>query len=492
MFQSIPASQIVSINPAVLSSGGSPLSMNAVFLSKNTNLITGEAKEFVTANSVGEYFGLTSPEYEAAVVYFSGFDNSTIKPGSVYFCAYNEAEEAAFLLGASVKALSLESLKSVSGTLTVNVDGVAKTVSDLSLSEVTSFSDAASKIESALSGIKIVFDSQLQAFRIESKTAGAGSSIAHATGTTADALGLSKKAGATISKGSPADTPVNVMQSVIKSTLNWATFTTVFEPTLEDKLAFAKWSNGQNNRYLYVGWGFEAEATQTGNTTCFGAQLKESAYDGACAVYGGLDKAAFICGAIASIDFTERQGRITLKFKGQSGLKADVIDETIANNLEKNGYNYYGAWATANDRFLFLSPGQLSGKWKWIDAYINQIRINSQLQLALITLLTSAKSIPYNTLGIALQRAACTDPINEALNFGSIQIGVKLSEQQAAIVRKDTGYDARDLIESQGYCLRIAQATAQTRGNRQSMPMKLWYTDGGSVHNINLASINIQ
>ena len=213
MFQSIPASQIVSINPAVLSSGGSPLSMNAVFLSKNTNLITGEAKEFVTANSVGEYFGLTSPEYEAAVVYFSGFDNSTIKPGSVYFCAYNEAEEAAFLLGASVKALSLESLKSVSGTLTVNVDGVAKTVSDLSLSEVTSFSDAASKIESALSGIKLVFDSQLQAFRIESKTAGAGSSIAHATGTTADALGLSKKAGATISKGSPADTPVSLLHA---------------------------------------------------------------------------------------------------------------------------------------------------------------------------------------------------------------------------------------------------------------------------------------
>lgn len=31
MFASIPANRIVNITPAVLSSGGSPLSMNAVF-----------------------------------------------------------------------------------------------------------------------------------------------------------------------------------------------------------------------------------------------------------------------------------------------------------------------------------------------------------------------------------------------------------------------------------------------------------------------------
>ena len=46
MFQSIPASKIVSVNPAVLSSGGSPLSMNAVFLSKNENLPTGRHTAF--------------------------------------------------------------------------------------------------------------------------------------------------------------------------------------------------------------------------------------------------------------------------------------------------------------------------------------------------------------------------------------------------------------------------------------------------------------
>ena len=295
-----------------------------------------------------------------------------------------------------------------------------------------------------------------------------------------------------ISKGNDGDSAETVMEGVIQSTLNFATFTTVFEPELADKLALAKWSNAQNNRFLYAAWGKEAAALQTGNTTCLGAQLKAAAYDGTAPIYGGLDKAAFLCGAIASIDFTETQGRITLAFKNQSGLSVDVDNAADADNLKENGYNYYGAWATANDRFTFLYPGQMPGKWKWIDAYVNQIRLNSQLQLALMTLLTSAKAVPYNAVGIALQRAACQDPINEALNFGSIQPGVPLSEQQRALINNEARVDAAAKIESTGYFLLIQNASAQTRGNRQSMPMKLWYTDGGSVHNINLGSINVQ
>lgn len=133
MFQSIPASRIVNISPAVLSAGGSPLSMNAVFLSKNQNLPTAQAVPFATADAVGEYFGFASEEYQAAAVYFKGFDNSTIKPGTLFFFAYNEAAEGAFLVGNSVKGLSLEELKTVSGSLTINIDGVEKTASSINL-----------------------------------------------------------------------------------------------------------------------------------------------------------------------------------------------------------------------------------------------------------------------------------------------------------------------------------------------------------------------
>lgn len=490
MFKSIPASQIVSVNPSVLSSGGSPLALNAVFLSKNANIPTGEALLFATAESVGEHFGFSSDEYKAAQIYFKGFDGSNKKPGRLYFYALNSAAEAGYLLGASVKTTSLAELKKIKGSLSVTVDGAEKNAPSIDLKSATSFSEAAQQIGAALSAT-VEFEEQLQAFKIISATTGKSSAVSFATGDIADKLGLSESAGARVSKGTNAESVDEMMAGLTAATLNFATFTTIEEPTIEDKLALAKWSNLQNERFLYVGWGKEAAALQAGNTTSFGAKLKESQYSGATAVYGGLDKAAFLCGAIASIDFSEREGRITVAFKGQSGLEVDVNDATEAQNLKDNGYNFYGAWATANDRFLFMYPGQMPGKWKWLDNYVNQIRLNSQLQLALMTMLTSAKSVPYNHVGRALQRAACQDAIDEALNFGSIRAGVDLSEQQRAIINNEAGVDAATQIEARGYYLYIGKVSAQTRGNRESMPIKLWYTDGGSVHAVNMGSINI-
>lgn len=492
MSKSIPASRIVSVNPAVLSAGSSPMSMNAVFLSKHRDIPVGVALSFANADAVGARFGLSSAEYKAAQVYFQGFDGSTKKASTLFFYAAIDAPRAAFLQGTSLKHLSLEQLKTITGDLTVVINGATKTVATLNLTAATSFSNAAQLIGTALGNVTVEFNEQLQGFRLVSSTTGTASTIGFATGTAADKLGLTSKVGAFVSQGAVAESASQVMTSVCKATLNWATFTTIYEPSLTDKLTLARWSSLQNDRYLYVGWGLESAAKLSGDTTCFGAKLKESQYSGVAAVYGDLYKAAFICGAIAAIDFTERQGRITLAFKGQAGLAVDITDATEAQALERNGYNYYGAWATANDRFLFMYPGQMSGKWKWIDSYVNQIRLNSQLQLALITLLTSAKSVPYNAIGIALQRAACQDAIDEALNFGSIQVGVDLSEQQAAIINNEAGVDAAAQIEAKGYYLMITAASAQTRGNRQSMPMKLWYADGGSVHAINMASINVQ
>lgn len=58
MSKSIPASRIVSVNPAVLSAGSTPMSMNAVFLSKHRDIPTGVALSFANADAVGARFGL--------------------------------------------------------------------------------------------------------------------------------------------------------------------------------------------------------------------------------------------------------------------------------------------------------------------------------------------------------------------------------------------------------------------------------------------------
>ena len=490
MLKSIPLSEIVSVNPAVLGAGGSPLSMNAVFLTNNTNVPMGDVLPFATAQAVSDFFGATSVEANAASIYFLGFSGSTIKPSVLYFAQYNTTPVAAYTRGASLAAMTLSQLQLLSGTITVKVDGVTKT-GTVNMTTATSWSAAAALIATAL-GVPVNFDTQLQAFEIYSSTTGVTSTIEFAGGTLSPSLMLTKAKGAVISLGAAADNPTTAMNSIVSSTLDWVTFATLYEPSLADKTLFADWVNAQGDRFAYVAWDTDIAATQAGNTTSFGMVCKNAQYDGVIAIYGGVEKAAFVCGMIASIDFTEKNGRINFSYRVQSGLTPDVTDATIAANLMGNGYNFYGAYAAGKNRYTIFYNGQTSGRWKWANTYINQIRLNSQLQLALIELLMNTKSVPYNAEGIALQRAACQDPIDEALNFGSSREGVELSEQQKAIINMEAGFDAASHIETNGYYLLINQASAQVRGMRASMPMKLWYADGGDVNEMNLASIAVQ
>ncbi len=341
------------------------------------------------------------------------------------------------------------------------------------------------------------YDAQLDAFVIGSATMGATSTLdSYATGTLAAGLDLQAAQGAVLSQGAAAATPAAVLGDVIGQTQNWALFMTLVEYSTDEKVAFADWANTSNQRYAYVGWDTSVLPAQGAAPTSFGVLTKT--YNGRIALWGvtgatgARAKAAFICGTTAAINFDEANGRITYAYKSQAGLVPDVTDATVAANLLLNGYNFYGAYATANDQFQFLQDGQISGAWNWIDPYVNQIKLNSDLQLAFMTLLTQAKSIPYVTRGYDMLRAAALGPIQAALNFGSIVAGVTLSPSQRQQVNTAAGQGVADVLQSRGWFLQILDANSVTRGLRGSPPCTLWYVDGGSIQKINLASIDVQ
>lgn len=559
MANSIPASQLVQVQPGVLGTGGTPLSLNAVFLTKTRTIPVGTVQPFPTLASVQAFFGPNSQEAADAAIYFLGFDNSHIKPASLLFSQFVDVAVSAYLRGgtfgltlAQVQAIqnsvntasiatttmtvtvassgtvtpgmlltgtgvtagtrvvaqltgttggvgtySVSISQTVSSTtitgaydLTVAIDGSNATFATVNLSSATSFSSAAALLTTALSA-SVTYNSQLQAFQITSATTGVNSTLAFATGLAATTFNFTSATGGILSQGSAVTTPAAAMDIIANVTQNWGTFMTLWEPVLADKIKFAVWVNGTNDRYAYIAWDSDVTAVQSGNTTSFGPVAAAAAYDGVVPVYNSDAIAAFICGAIASIDFTQLNGRITLAFKGQSGLAANVTDATTATNLIANGYNFIGSYATAATQFTFLQAGSTVGKWKWVDSYVNQIFLNSQLQLALLTLLSSTNALPYNDQGYGLVRAACTDPIAQALNFGSIRTGVPLSAQQAAQVNAAAGLPIAQILTNSGFYLQILPASTQIRGLRQSPPITLWYMDGGSIQRINMASIDV-
>jgi hypothetical protein len=649
----IPASQLVNVIPNVLNAGGNALVMNGLVLTQNPRVPIGQVLAFPNDGvSVSNFFGASAEETEIAMNYFNGFNNSTQKPATILFAQYPSTSVPAYLRGGPANQLSLAQLQALSGTLTVNVDGYARTAGAVNLSSATSFSAAAALIQTGLNasppaaasvtgaiapatasvtgsiagnvmyvtgvtsgtlvagaaisgtgitaGTKIAnqisgtpggigeyavsiaqivasttisatygtltvsavgsgtlavgqtlsgsgitagtlitalgtgtgltgtyfvnltqtaasttvaaaatplavsYDSVSGGFVITSGVAGTASSVAFATGTVSDALYLTSATGAVLSQGAAGTSAGGFMTSITQLTQNWATFMTIFDPdggsgSLQ-KQDFAEWVNGTNKRYAYIAWDTDITPTASNNaTSSFGAIIKQGNLDGTCAIYqppGGATTpeqiAAFICGAAASIDFQQTNGRITFAFRGQDGLFAGVTSATVASNLIANGYNFYGAYATAAQQFLEFQPGIVSGMFEWLDSYINQIWLNNQLQLALMELLQNINSVPYNNQGYELIKAACADPINQALNFGAIRAGVTLSALQIAQINSAAGLKASDTLQLQGWYLQVKDATPQVRQARQSPSINFWYMDGQSVQKIALTSTLVQ
>lgn len=395
-----------------------------------------------------------------------------------------------YITGAGVSSVRIGALGTgTGGTGTYTIEGGSQTVASTTISA---------------GAATCIYDTRAHAFEIWGGSGGAGTTVSFASGGLSTGLKLTQATGALQSPGVNFDAdPGAAMARAIMLTQNFASFATTFTLTPTQALATAAWVDGQDNRYLFVFWDTSSTVTTTiDDPTTAGYLIRTAGYSGTALVYSpsvidsdanaGQELAAFVMGAVASLDFAQLEGRTTIDFRSQSGLAAGVTDPTIRSTLIANGYNFYGAFATANDRFVFFNPGTVSGPFLWIDSYVNQIWMNNGFQLALMDLLTSIRSIPYNSAGYALIEQAMLDQVNAAVTFGAIRAGVTLSALQEAQVNTAAGLRISDTLTQRGWYIQVKDASPSVRAARGSPPVTFWYTDGQSVQSINLASVEVQ
>ena len=573
---SIPASQIVSVTPGVLTAGGTALDLNGVFLTTSFRVPVGAYLSFPTYAAVATFFGPTSIEAQMGVIYFLGSTNSTKKPGALLFYRDTSAASSAYVQSASIANIPISQLQ-VGGSFNVTIDGGVFST-NLNLNSATSYASIATLIQTALTAAApivvnftgsisgttltvtavssgtlapgqvlggtgvtagntinsqltstatggalgttgtyqvsisqtlasgsvtgssappvVTYDVVSGSLVITSGTMGANSTITVPTGAAAPKIFISAANNPTISQGSAATAYGAQLTALLTLTTNWALFTTVTEPSTANKLALAAWANSTNNDYGYAMWDTTSTgAIASGDVTSAGYQVRLAGYSGTVPIWAPINgplAGAAILGFIASIDFTAPNGRTDAAFQSQAGLVPDVTSGTIAFNLQANGYNYFGNFATANQQFQFFYNGTITGKFLWIDSYVNQIWLTNQCQLALLSLLTSVKSIPYNAQGYGMIEEAIRVPVLAGLSFGAIRAGVVLSASQISTLNGQAGnINIATTVAAQGYYIQILDPGAQVREARGSPVCNLWYTDGQSVQQINLSSIDV-
>jgi hypothetical protein len=361
---------------------------------------------------------------------------------------------------------------------------------------VVSISQVVSSAALTSGAALVTYDSTASAFVITGGTPGAAGTIAFpTTNTLATGLLLTQATGAVTSQGSAIATPDAFMSALTLITQNFAAFAPNFEPSVSDKEAFSAWTSAQNDQFAFAMDSTEILLTESSDSGSSLATIILNGYSGTIPTYqtSYLHSAAFVMGSIASINFSATNGIATLAYKSSSLLTPSVTSLGVAQNLEANGCNYYGAVGNANNSWQFYFPGAITGPYKFVDAYVGQIWLNQYLQTAVVTLQTQVNTIPYTQGGYDLVSSALATPILAALNNGIITPGVVLSPSQIIEINDAAGnLQAANLVSSQGYFLQVGPGTPAQRAARATPPVSLWYAYGGSIQRINIASILVQ
>jgi hypothetical protein len=470
--------------------------MNGLLLSKWALIPADRVLSFSSPRTVMDYFGPDSEEYAAALVYFQAYDNKFTSPRALKVARRLEGDAPGWIKGARLGPRVLAELRAVAdGGFGITVGAVDKTIADIDLSACETLSAVGTAVTSALTtataGAGIVYDSVTGGFVATAASAGAGKDVLIVDDGSglADLMGLTASAGAELSPGADALGPEAQMAAILESDQNWVGFTTLWEATpLEAETAWASWASA-NYGWLYVGWTTDKRTLSAGVDDDAASLIKEADLDHSAVVYGSLRHAVFILGSVASIPWARLNGTITLAFKRQSGLEATVSREADAVVLEEKRCNYLGNFATRNADFRFLYPGALSASdYGYIDSYVNSVWLNAKIQRALLDGLVSHHRVPYTDRGYTMIRAWLQGPIGEAVNNGAIEAGVSLNDLQKSELLNEAGTDISDELGNYGYHVQILDPGAEARAKRETPIINLWYTYGGAVQRIEVAS----
>ena len=484
---------IISTIAGVIEPSGDRLEFNGLSLTDNSQAPIGLFLSFLTLLEVKNYFGSSSAEADFATIYFNGFDNATRRPAKIHFQQHPLTAKAAYLRGGPLTGMTLAQLQAITGTLTLTSDAETQTTGTIDLSGATSFSNAAALITADLALVFTIdpvctYDSITGAFVITSTTTGVTSIMSFGTGTISTDLKLTAATGAVQSIGADIGVLTDTLDSIIVENRNWVGLTTIFEPDLTDKTEIAVWSNAQNDDYLYIAWDTDTTTLNSGSSADFSSTILDAEYDGSTVHYGAIDYAAFMAGTIASIDTGRDNGWITLAYKSQSGLAANISSTTDATTLEAKRCNFYGDWASRTQNEKMLMHGAMAGVWKWIDDFLGQIYLRSGFQESGLSLLKQIRRLPYNLESYeTLKSVWLGDVINPAIDIGIIAAGIALDTTQKTLIDSLTGVDDSGEVVSQvGWFLDIDDPSAAERSDRESPIIIFVYTSGQSIHRLHI------
>lgn len=436
--------------------------LNGRVYTSSANIPAGMTLDFDSLDMVMTVFDEGTDEYKFANKYFSYRNLKGKRPKALSFSNYNP-EGRKCTLRATATPVALATLKEISdGSIKIDMGGVATEITSIDLSEVTSYADVATAIQTAIravtangelwTGATVTYDSTC-GFVLQGGTVSA-SNIGYATDATsgtalADKIKWTSSDQPFVSAGMESETPLACVRRTMSELPSCGSFAFLDALTLSQISDLAQWNHNQNVRYIY--------SVAVDSTNYSTIQTAVANYDGICLTYGNDKFVSYMPMAIFSAtDFESANGTVCYMFIQFDGEEASVTTDTLSNTLDALRINYYGQTKRSGQGLSFYQRGYLQGSIPDIGVYANEIWLKKEIENASLTLFTRRGKLPANSTGVGIFRTAIQPILDLSISNGTFLLGKVLTRSQRdSVIETTDSEDAISLIQDQGYWFNV-------------------------------------
>ena len=453
-------------------------------------------RSYTDLESIGDDFGVNAPEYAAAALYYAQLP----KPLDCMIGRWVRTATSGLLRGTALTtAQQVITLWTAirNGAFKVSVDGVSAVgISTLDFHDCTTLNGVAAVITEAIGHDSAVCTWTGTAFKIVSATPGALSSIGYLTApaspvapATATDIGTMLKltAATAASKvdGIAGETPAAAVTALANVTNVWRglMFAASTMPSTAQNLVVATAIEAMSVNRIFGITDSDTQTMDATHTSDTASVLKAAVFNRSMVQYSQTDHAvASLFGRAFSVDYSQPNACITLMYKQEPGVTAEVLTETQAAALEGKNCNVFVAYD--NDTSIIQEGKCASGVY--LDEMLGLDWFTNAMQTSLYNALyTATTKIPQTDDGQNQLAAVVAGVCGEAVNNRLLGPGTWNADGFGQLKRGDF-LDGGFYI----YSTPMAQQSQDNREQRLAPPIKVAAKFAGAIHKIN-ATIDV-
>lgn len=512
---SLPFSKFVPIAATVQSAAFTVEKKHMLLAMDNALIGTGTPyKEYAGAAALTNFaadFGTTTADYTVAQKYFGFLSKTGSAPEKLVVARWYKTAAAPFVKG--TKPATVAALKELTdASFLLTISGAEYNV-QADLSTITSYSDAAQRLQAAINnntddgaaftGATVEYSTIAGGFIITAGVAGAGETIEIAAATAGtDALVQLGFADAELSDGANAESFAEFCDRIYNANTAGFSITTTAALTAEEIQDAVAWLQGSvGGQTIYTACRLVFNINDKATAKAIQSTLKELSYTGYVVCYDPNAQwvNALDCAIAASTDYQVANGALNFNFQPAVGYTAitklgDVVNYqqgqtnlSLAAELDDLCISYVYSVGFGSQEQVLYGMGLMQGSFRTEDIQVNEAALQAQLQTEIMNGFVSLNKLKLQGQDAKGFIGTLITPVLELFKTnGSIAMDGKLSNTDRNSIFQATGNDAAaDAVEQNGYYFQVQDLTTEDIALRR-VRVLICYLSAGVVNQIRI------